>query len=451
MWSLYEIDKSGDKKDKKLEPLVFSNGKSQEDVVKEVLDAVKEGHKIIFIHGICGTGKSAIALNIAKELGTTSIVVPGKNLQAQYKKDYERDKYLLKKDGSKMKISVLTGRGNHKCKFLEDNDKAVPKIKTEVNANLNDIFEFDENKAKEKELRDYSANKWDLPYKIEIKERNWNKLKKYLQENNHVDSSKFSEVREISRAAIGRVCPYWSPVVPAKFEIKSFPDSKKKQYAGLDNTKFIIHEGKPGCKFYEQFKAYIDADVMVFNSLKYILESALKRKPATNVEIIDECDDFLDKFSNQKKINIDRLQAALVHTLGLTDKADKAIKEASQIIKQIKVDEGIQDAIVGNEILEIKKTHIFDLLKIFLNCDELLEELDEESYLFEIEEAARMFENFLDDAFVTYSKRDNQIVANLVTTNLAKRFKQLVDQNKLLILMSGTLHSEYVLDKIFNL
>ena len=81
MWSLYQ-------KENFLKPLKFSNGKTQEDVVKEVLESIKEGNKIIFIHGMCGTGKSSIALNIAKNLGKSSIIVPGKNLQNQYKKDY---------------------------------------------------------------------------------------------------------------------------------------------------------------------------------------------------------------------------------------------------------------------------------------------------------------------------------------------------------------------------
>jgi len=43
-WNLYQNNKF-------LEPLKFSNGKSQEDVVQEVLDSVKQGHKIIFIRG----------------------------------------------------------------------------------------------------------------------------------------------------------------------------------------------------------------------------------------------------------------------------------------------------------------------------------------------------------------------------------------------------------------
>ena len=89
MWSLYENEKE-------LKPLVFSNGKTQEDIVEEVCAAIKEGHKIIFIKGVCGTGKSAVALNLARRLGKTSIVVPIKSLQEQYIKDYSEQKYILK-------------------------------------------------------------------------------------------------------------------------------------------------------------------------------------------------------------------------------------------------------------------------------------------------------------------------------------------------------------------
>ncbi|MCD4728105.1 MAG: DEAD/DEAH box helicase family protein, partial [Pirellulales bacterium] len=97
VWNLYE-------KEKFLEPLRFSNGKTQEDIVRDVLDLIEKGKKIIFIRGVCGTGKSAIALNIARNIGQASIIVPGKTLQNQYKIDYEGDKYLLKDNGEKLKI-----------------------------------------------------------------------------------------------------------------------------------------------------------------------------------------------------------------------------------------------------------------------------------------------------------------------------------------------------------
>ena len=60
-WSLYSEGKS-------LEPLKFTNGKTQEDVVREIVEKSKTS-KIIFLHGTCGSGKSAIALNVARVLG----------------------------------------------------------------------------------------------------------------------------------------------------------------------------------------------------------------------------------------------------------------------------------------------------------------------------------------------------------------------------------------------
>jgi RecG-like helicase len=105
-WSLYENGKP-------ISPLKFSNGKTQENIVEEIVSHIKNGAKIILLHGACGTGKSAIALNIARVLGKTSIVVPIKSLQRQYEEDYTQKKYLAKSNGEKMKIALITGRENH--------------------------------------------------------------------------------------------------------------------------------------------------------------------------------------------------------------------------------------------------------------------------------------------------------------------------------------------------
>ncbi|MBD3247089.1 DUF2075 domain-containing protein [Candidatus Pacearchaeota archaeon] len=448
VWSLY---KEGDNGQEFLKPMCFSNGKSQEDVVKEVLKAIEEGNKIIFIHGVCGTGKSAIALNIAKELGKASVIVPGKVLQNQYKRDYEKNKYLLGSNGKRLKISVITGRANHKCPFIESNKTVIPKVKREIDAKLNDIFEFDEKEQEEKKQEENSANVYDLPCKIEIKEKNWRKLKGYIKQNPKADPSKFLEIRDVTRASVAGACPYWSPVVPEKYEIKSIPDSKKKTYQGLEDTKFIIHKGKAGCGFYEQFDSYLTSDIIVFNSMKYILESALNRKPMTEVEIIDECDEFLDKFSNQRRINIERLQKALVYATGQGEVFDKTIKELAEIVKQMKRDERVADAVQSGTIIPLKQTRIYDLIRIFLKNKEFLADIDDESYLFDVEETARMFEMFLDESYVIFNKHDGQLIASIVTTNLAKRFKQMVDKNKQFVLMSGTLHSNHVLKNIFGL
>ncbi len=443
-WSLYENDKF-------LEPLKFSNGKTQEDIVKEVLDAIEEGQNIIFIHGICGTGKSAIALNIARNLGKTSIVVPGKNLQTQYQKDYEGEKYLLKKDKEKLKIRVITGRNNHKCKFLEDNKNAIPKVIREVDAKLNDIFEGRKKKVGNLIGKDSSADNKNIPCKIEIKEKNWNRIKEYLRKNKRVNVGDFLDLKDVKRISVAAVCPYWCPVLPEKYELKQFENAKKREYMGLNDTKFIFYARGQACGFYNQFNSYIDSDVIIFNSLKYKLESALNRKPQTEVEVIDECDEFLDSFSNQRTINIDRLQNSLSHIFGFKQEDEDRIREIEEITKQIKRNDRVNDAIDSGAIIPLRETGVYDLLRIFLDSPEFLEEIDEESYLFEIEETARMFEEFFDESYLTVNKREDSLTVSIVTTNLAKRFQEMVDKNKIIVLMSGTLHSSEVLKGVFGL
>jgi len=443
-WSLYEGDRF-------LKPICFSNGKSQKQIVEEVLEAIKNGDKMIFIHGVCGTGKSAIALNIARKLGKTSIVVPGKSLQEQYKEDYEFNKYLIKDNKEKLKISVMTGRKNHKCKFLEEHSKVMNAFKPEINLNLHDIFAGKREELKKIKDRDTSADNNYLPCKIEIKEKNWKRIKPYIQQNNKVNIKDFQEIKDVKRASVAGACPYWSPVLPEEYELKNFDEKKKKSYLGLNNKKYIFYPGKPGCGFYEQFNAYADADVIVFNSLKYKLETMLNRKPATEVEIIDECDEFLDKFSNQKSINLDRLQNSLISASWVNEDINQFTEELNAIIQQFKRNEKVKKAIDREEIIPLKETGIYDLLKLFLKNPEFLLEIDEESYLLDVEETARMFDSFLEDSFITLNKKEEQLIVNIVTTNLAKRFKQIIEKNKVFVLMSGTLHSEKVLKDIFGL
>jgi len=444
MWSLYQNDQF-------LKPLVFSNSKSQEDIVKETLELIKQDHKVIFIHGICGTGKSAIALNLANRVGKTSIVVPIKNLQEQYKKDYEKDKYLLKANKQKLKINVMTGRSNHECKFLQDNKSALPKVET--NSNLHDIFKGKREELKNLIQKDISADNKNLPCKIEIKEKNWNKIKQYLKQNKDINIKTFSTLKDVKRVSVAGTCPYWCPVMPSKYELggKSFINSIKKKYTGLKDTEFTHYQRRPGCKFYEQFKYYTDSDVIVFNSEKYKLESLLFRKPQTEVEIIDECDEFLDNFSNQKNLNIDRLLNSLIRTIALDDSMEATIKELMELIKQIKQNKRIKNSVFTQEIIPLRETGIYDMIRTALNNYEFFYEIDEESYIHKLNETARMFEDFIGETFIIFSEKEGNLIAGLVTTNLEKRFKQMRDQNKNIVLMSGTLHSTEVLKNIFGL
>jgi Rad3-related DNA helicase len=409
-WSLYQ-DGGG------LKPLRFSNGKTQEDVVKEIVDLIKGGKKVIFLHGTCGTGKSAIALNVARLLGRASVVVPVKALQRQYEEEYMGKKYLLKKDGKKMKIAMMTGRDNH--------DSII-----EPGVSCADPF---------------------LPDTIRLSDKNYEKIKEYYLENPYIRNTVVPSVKRLRRISIAPANPYWSPIITADYVLDHLKDADKKRYKGLDGKEFIFYHRKKGCSYYDQYQAYINSDVIIFNSAKYLLESAMGRKPQTNVEIIDEADEFLDKLSNQVSLNLTRLSNALKMVT-----PDGAVAEdaKARILKLIENEEKNKRAIGVDEgkIEHVSETKIGEILGIFLNQDletDIL--LDEMNYANTALEAARNFKDLMDDVYVSFRKEEDNLLVSIVTTNLSKKFKEIVDKNKAVILMSGTLHSDDVIRGVFDL
>ena len=439
MWSLLKDNQA-------LKPLSFSNGKSQEDVVNEVVSLVKSGKKIIFIKGMCGTGKSAIALNIAKELGKASIIVPIKSLQEQYRKDYDGEMNVLR-DDKKLKISSIIGRKNFQCRYLNEEKKVdLSKYSKEKNAKLSDIFE---GTTKTTISQDKTCNNSLLPCKIEIKEKNIHTIKDYIRQNPKTKITNFDKVSEVKRLSIAPICPYYSPIIPKELEISQFKDAKKITYTGLDNKEFVIYQRKPGCGFYDQHTAYVNSDVIIFNSAKYLLEVLMDRKPATDVEIIDECDDFLDSFANKEGININRLSFALSMLFPEKTEDEKLIAELTDITNVLKKKQ-INDS---NEIYPLKDSLVDNLLSIILSNQDFLDrlEVDDNNYMYHLDKVAKTFQGFKEETFFSFERRENEIFLHLVTTNLAKRFHELVEKNKALVLMSGTLHSENVLKNIFGI
>ncbi|MDO8508624.1 MAG: helicase C-terminal domain-containing protein [Nanoarchaeota archaeon] len=409
-WSLYKNGKS-------LEPLKFSNGKSQEDIVKEVIELIKGGNKIIFLHGMCGTGKSAIALNIARVLGKASIVVPVKNLQKQYEQDYMGSMNVYKTNQQKLKIAMITGRENHDSVFVEG-------------VNCADPF---------------------LPDTIQINEKNYDKIKEYYGLNPLVKSKTIENIKDLKRISIAPANPYWSPIITADYELH-LKDATKKRYVGLNNKDFIFYHRKKGCSYYDQYQAYIDADIIIFNSAKYKIEVALDRKPQTEVDIIDEADEFLDSFSNQIELNLTRLGNSLKHLIV----EDESVRELiDNIVELVKLEERNKGAlgIDENKVFHISETQIEKILDVFAKHRELEAEIvvDEANYANRAVEASRHFADFLGDTYVTFRKFEENLYANLVTTNLSKNIAEILNKNKSFVFMSGTLHSEKVLKNIFGI
>ncbi|MBS3088468.1 hypothetical protein J4402_01675 [Candidatus Pacearchaeota archaeon] len=409
-WSLYEDGK-------KLAPLKFSNGKTQEDIVNEVVQLVKCGKKIIFIHGTCGTGKSAIALNIARELGRTSIVVPIKSLQRQYEEDYLHKKYVLKKNGHKMRIAMITGRENHDSIFIPGTSCADPY----------------------------------LPDTIQITPKNSEKLKEYYDGNPCIKNKIVPDVYKLRRVSIAPVNPYWSPIVSASYELKQLDDARKKRYMGLNGREFIFYHRKEGCSYYDQYQSYIDSDVLIFNSAKYKIETVLDRKPATNVEIIDEADEFLDSFANQQELNLTRLERALKQITPDDEEGRYFLDKAMELVR-LEIKNKDATGVDERMIYSAGETKIKELLKMFLKPELECEiVVDEANYANHAVEAARDFEDFLEDTYVSFRKNEDNLLVEIVTTNVSEKLREMIEKNRVFIFMSGTLHSREVLEHIFGL
>ncbi len=399
-----------------LKPLRFSNGKTQQDVVAEVVEKIKGGAKVVFINGVCGTGKSAIALNIARQLGKAAIVVPVKALQKQYEQDYMGSKTVLKKNGQPMKISMITGRDNHDSLFKEG-------------ASCADPF---------------------LPDTIKLVEKNYEIIKGYYRDNPLLGGREVPPIKTLRRISIAPANPYWSPLVPADKDMP-LTDARKKRYKGLNGKEFIFYHRKEGCGYYDQYQAYIDADAIIFNAAKYKIETALNRKPETALDIIDEADEFLDSFANQQSLNLTRLAQSLTM---LANAAPALVEACRGIVELIEREEREHGPLTLNEdmIYSLEQTGLYKMLKLLLSTPELEDEMhqDELTYLTKGFEVAAQFIPFSDQTFLTYRRDDKDLYASLVTTNLSQQFRELVEKNSAMVLMSGTLHSPALLEKVFG-
>ena len=79
----------------------------QAKVLEELDQALKSNYKFIFLEAPTGFGKSAVAVTLARFLGSSHICTSTKDLQTQYNRDFP---YL----------SEVKGRNNFSCIVKED-------------------------------------------------------------------------------------------------------------------------------------------------------------------------------------------------------------------------------------------------------------------------------------------------------------------------------------------
>jgi len=84
---------------------VFRN--NQDGVIRQISEAFNSGYKHIILEAPTGFGKSAIAITIARTLGSSYICTATKDLQSQYSRDYQF-------------LKIAKGKSNFLCRVKED-------------------------------------------------------------------------------------------------------------------------------------------------------------------------------------------------------------------------------------------------------------------------------------------------------------------------------------------
>jgi Rad3-related DNA helicase len=214
----------------------------------------------------------------------------------------------------------------------------------------------------------------------------------------------------------------------------------------------VFYHRKKGCSYYDQYLAYFDADVIIFNAAKYLSEISLGRKPLTEVDIIDEADDFLDGLFQQSEVNLTRFYSSLK---SIVPESVKGQHGKEKVLELLELEEKNKKALGVNpdKVIAIKETKIKDIFDVLNTNSELEAEiaLEELNYANKALEAARNFKGSLDEVYLTFRKEDDNLIASFVSTNLSAKFQELMDKSKALVFMSGTLHSESVLKNIFKI
>ncbi len=407
LWSLY------DKKDNYLDPLEYSTGKNQRDLVKEIIEEFKE-NEIVLLEGMVGTGKSAVALNVAKELGRAIFSVPTKPLQDQYIEDYEKN-LRVRKNKKSIEIEFIKGRNNFYCPYSDEADEEC------------NCF-----RCKDKGP---TADCKHLPCSVSIVD---GKLKDHVILK---DSVKFSESElrakeDLSRLKIGELCPYWSPLYNFKLNKEGFSPEK---YSSIEGESYWNKRNNEICPFYKQFRSYLDSDIIVYNSKMYEIETLYtERKPNVDLEVIDEADLFLDQLNMKTSIFYETVKK-VNNKLG--EEKSKKIRHSLKSVLDI-----FKEVINGEELNKFDKK-----INEFLSSLDFLLNKIEERWAENKQSKIQKILKFSKLASYVGSNDNRKKISFFVPKPDEVLNEFISNSADKILLMSGTLHSKRVLKNIFGL
>lgn len=499
-WGLY-ANYPGASSSTLLPPLTWKGG-DQVSNLKTMLAffkkfVVPDKTKIMIYKSFCGSGKSVTVLHVIRGMGRGIIVAPFKSLQRQYFDDYFKgNKFVMKKDGTALKVAVLLGRGNFECKWLAEQydyqQMLVEESKKPENAGIHipiddfilNTYRYDKSTANRRlpctrPLQLVRSGKkgprWvtasQCPYWIptpmskqtidQWQKRAINKEKTIEEQFDDDITDGGENIPDIKQNASSvSKTKTMLDVIQERIKCSTikYYDSVAWGQVGIFIRDEVEKDGSkcpPICQYYQQFYSYIDADVIVMNSAKWHLETRIGRKPLTDVEVFDEGDYWLDSQASEiefQRSTIDRIvppdnkmQRMKTRALEIFDLSLKDIK--AKIEQQRKTGDGrtnIVDAKTYNGLFNAMTETLAELIKS-LEDDERIEEK-----LVDINTVLR----YIDKASISYSegkRKETKIIKAFIPypDYILKDLFGLSSKN--IIITSGTMHSNNVLSTLFGI
>jgi Rad3-related DNA helicase len=490
-WSAY-MEVPGTDRPILLSPLSWKNGNQVDNLatmVRFFQEHDTDKKTIVLIYkSQCGSGKSLSLLHVPKEMeGRAIFVTPFKNLQRQYYTDYFKgNKFVMKKDGTRLKVSVFLGRNNFQCRWLEEQYDYQQKI-IEANKKFDQSMPIDDNILRSYQIDCTAANRY-LP------------CTKMLRS--------IGAGRREPRYAVASACQYWIPppmpkniilkwsemtdnTVEESYDINTDSGINEQQTkenmqtvdgasSQLDKIKakincsnieyyesvgkeemgvFIRDEkdkyGKPCadvCPYYKQFYSYVRSDVIVFNSAKWNLETMMGRKPKVKVEVIDEGDYWLDSQATTIELarsTIDKIfpgsnkmKQIKMDTLANFDMSFKKIKSSVSKSKE-----------TGENIINTKDyKQLFYAINVFLAEYKKQNEDDDtiDQKLLDIA-TVRQYADVASLSYVEGKRSDTKIIKVYIPYPDKLLQTLFSSSSKNIVLTSGTMHSNFVLSNLFGI
>jgi len=121
-------------------------------------------------------------------------------------------------------------------------------------------------------------------------------------------------IRRVRRYELAKKCPYYSPVLSSRRQFEALkdviPDAEiYDTYENhLEDNVILVTREKGNCPYYAQYLDLVDADIVIYNFTKFIVDYVLGRIPRMGLLIIDEYDQFLDEYMRGKiEVSLDEL------------------------------------------------------------------------------------------------------------------------------------------------